>query len=591
MKVLSVSVTAAGRELSARLPWDAVHGSLAETVRARFGEVDGWVLFVATGVAVRVVGPLLRDKLTDPAVVCVDEAGRWVVALCGGHAAGANDLAREVAALLGATAVVTTATDSAGILAVDQLSGFVATGDLTAVSRARLDGEPVTVDNPMAWPLPPSLSDQAAARGAGGGRADGRARVVITDRSLAPSTPEAPTDEDVVLLHPPSLVLGVGTSSAAPADDLAMLAATALADAGLASASVAAVATLDRKRHEPAIVLLAMSLGVPIVDFTPDALADVEVPTPSAVVAAAVGTPSVAEAAALLAAGPGAALVVTKRRSRTATVAIARRRQPVGHLWVVGLGPGAAEHRTPAATAAIRNAEVVIGYGPYLDLAADAISAGATVAPSPIGSEVQRAALALSEAAAGRRVALVCSGDAGVYALATLVFELAADCPVLDPTTDITVVPGVTAALASSAALGAPLGHDHVAISLSDLLTPWPVIQARLQAAADADLVVSLYNPRSAGRDWQLAAARDLLAARRPATTPVGIVTDAGRAGERVEVTTIAELDPSRVGMTTCVIVGASSTRVIRGRMVTPRGYATAEPTAEPTSDTVGDIR
>jgi cobalt-precorrin 5A hydrolase/precorrin-3B C17-methyltransferase len=148
--------------------------------------------------------------------------------------------------------------------------------------------------------------------------------------------------------------------------------------------------------------------------------------------------------------------------------------------------------------------------------------------------------------------------------------ELAGD---MAPAVAVEVVPGVTASLAAAAALGAPLGHDHVSISLSDLLTPWEAIERRLRAAADADLVVALYNPRSKGRSWQLDAARDILRARRPPTTPVGIVTDAARAGQQVELTTIEALDPEQVGMTTCVVVGSSTTTVVNGRMVTPRGY------------------
>ena len=199
--------------------------------------------------------------------------------------------------------------------------------------------------------------------------------------------------------------------------------------------------------------------------------------------------------------------------------------------------------------------------------------ANARVVRSPIGAETDRATAALAEAAAGHRVALVCSGDAGVYGLASLVFELAPSQPGLDAVSDITVVPGVTAALAAAAIVGAPLGHDHVAISLSDLLTPWPVIERRLTAAAEADLVVSLYNPRSPGRHWQLGAARDVLAAHRPPGTPVAIVTNAGRPAVGVELTTLAELEPSAVGMMTCVVIGSSSTRISAGRMVTPRGY------------------
>jgi precorrin-3B C17-methyltransferase len=179
-----------------------------------------------------------------------------------------------------------------------------------------------------------------------------------------------------------------------------------------------------------------------------------------------------------------------------------------------------------------------------------------------------RAKQAVAEAAAGRRVAVVCSGDAGVFGMASLVLEVAGPAGV-----EVDIVPGVTAALAAAALLGAPLGHDHAVISLSDLLTPWAAIEARLRAAAAADLVVALYNPRSKGRTWQFDAARAILLEHRPPATPVGVVTDAARPGESVGLTTLGDLDPAAVGMTTCVIVGSSTTRVIGGRMVTPRGY------------------
>jgi len=211
---------------------------------------------------------------------------------------------------------------------------------------------------------------------------------------------------------------------------------------------------------------------------------------------------------------------------------------------------------------------VVIGYGPYVDACADLLTASQEVVRSPIGDETVRAKQAVAEAGAGRRVALVCSGDAGIYAMASLALEVAGDAGV-----DVEVVPGVTAAVAAAALLGAPLGHDHALISLSDLLTPWPAIETRLQAAAAADLVVALYNPRSRGRTWQFEAAMDILAGNRPPSTPVGVVTDATRPDQSVQITTLAEVDPAAVGMTTCVIVGSTTTRVIGGRMVTPRGY------------------
>jgi cobalt-precorrin 5A hydrolase/precorrin-3B C17-methyltransferase len=527
MKVVAISVTDAGRHMAERLPYERVHGQAGDTVRRLWAEADAFVLFLATGAAVRIIGPLLDDKTTDPAVVCVDEAGRFAVALSGGHAGGANDLARDVAALLGAEPVITTATDRAGIAAFDVRAGVVAEGDVAGATTAMLDGRPTDV--------------------------------VVSDE-LVVAAPGR------VALRPATLVLGVGCSTGATAAEVATLVEVALAEAGLARASVTEVATIDRRLDHPAVT----GLGLRLRTFTAEALAEVEVPNPSRAVADAVGTPSVCEAAALLAAGEGAHLVVTKRSSSTATVAVARRAQPRGHLSLVGLGPGGPLLRTPAAAIAVRNAEVVIGYSPYVDQCADLLSSAQEVVRSPIGDEVVRAKQCLADAAAGRRVAMVCSGDAGVYAMASIVLELAGE---LAPDIEIEVVPGVTAALAAAAVLGAPLGHDHAAISLSDLLTPWEAIERRLRAVAEADLVVSLYNPRSRGRDWQLPRAVELLAERRLPTTPVGIVTCAGRTDQKVIITTLAELDPTAVGMTTCVIIGSSTTRLVNGRMVTPRGY------------------
>jgi cobalt-precorrin 5A hydrolase/precorrin-3B C17-methyltransferase len=548
VKVVAVSVTAAGAMLAERLPFEHVHGHAGAAVRERWADADAFVLFLATGAAVRIVGPLLTNKRTDPAVVCVDDSARFAIVLCGGHAAGGNALARHVGNLLGSEPVVTTATDTRGLPALDTLPGFVADGDIAGVTVGALDGRPPAVDNPLGWPLPASLVS-----------GPGPARVVVTDAVVAPQP-------GVAVLHPPSLVVGVGASSDAPAEEVTALVASTLADAGLAWESVAAVATIDRRLDAPGVV----ALGLPVQVFTAEQLSAVNVPNPSEAPAQAVGTPSVAEAAALLAAGEGGQLIVPKHKNAVATVAVARRRRPPGHLSLVGLGPGDARHRTPAADAAVRHADVVIGYGPYVDQCADLLSSGPELVRSPIGDEVVRAKEALAAAAEGRRVALVCSGDAGVYAMASIALELA---PEVAPGVDIDVVPGVTAALAAAAAVGAPLGHDHVSISLSDLLTPWTAIERRLRAAADGDFVVALYNPRSRGRDWQLPAALSILAGARPPTTPVAVVTDAARAGQQVVLTTLADVDPATVGMTTIVVVGSSATRVVGGRMVTPRGY------------------
>ncbi len=553
MNILSVTITNDGAALAQRLPYATQHGDLGDTMRAQWSEVDGFVLFASVGIAVRVAAPLLGNKHDDPAIVCVDQSGRWVVPVTGGHGGGANALAKEVAGLLGATAVITTATDAAGVAALDTMPGFVASGDIAGVTRRLLDGENVTIRKDLDWPL--------AWKSNGAGVAT--ATVVVTDRLY-------PAQDDAVVLSPPSLVAGIGSAAGVSAEEVNGLLDAALASEGLDRRSVSCVATIDLKANEDGIV----ALGLPMVTFAAEQLGAVDVPNPSDVVFAEVGTPSVSEAAALLAAGPGATLVVAKMKSAMATVAIARRAQPQGHLSVIGLGPGLPLHRTPAASMAVRNAQVLIGFNLYVDQCEDLITAHHEVIRSPIGAEADRCRLALERAAAGDQVALVCSGDSGVFAMASLVLELAPEYG--NPPID--VVPGVTAALAAAAVLGAPLGHDHAAISLSDLMTPWTAIEKRLQAVAEADLVVTLYNPRSLKRTWQLERAFEILRAHRPADTPVGLVTDVGRPTQRIVRTTLAEADAQLVDMLTCVVIGASSTRDINGLMVTPRGYQPCTP-------------
>ena len=210
---------------------------------------------------------------------------------------------------------------------------------------------------------------------------------------------------------------------------------------------------------------------------------------------------------------------------------------------------------------------MVVGLDQYVSQVADLLRPGTQLVPTGLGSEQERAESAVEFARSGHAVALLGSGDAGIYAMASPALEAA------DDSFDVVTTPGVTAMLAAAALLGAPLGHDHAAISLSDLHTPWEVIERRVTAAAAGDFVVAFYNPRSKGREWQLAKSLAILAAHRPAGTPVGVVSDATRPGQRVVLTTLADVDPTIVGMTSLVLVGASSSRVVSGRFVTPRGY------------------
>ena len=234
---------------------------------------------------------------------------------------------------------------------------------------------------------------------------------------------------------------------------------------------------------------------------------------------------------------------------------------------MVGLGPGGEKTLTPEAREALSQADMVIGYATYIKLAKPYLK-DQTVLSSGMKKETDRARVAVEEAMSGKRVAVISSGDPGVYGMASPILEIApADL-------EVQVIPGVTAATATAAALGAPLTHDFAVISLSDLLTPWDTILRRLDAAAAADFVIVLYNPRSHGREQHLDVARQVVLKHRAADTPVGLVKDCGRAGEKQQITTLQTMDVEDVDMTTTVIIGNAQTKVLHGRMVTPRGYA-----------------
>ncbi len=240
-------------------------------------------------------------------------------------------------------------------------------------------------------------------------------------------------------------------------------------------------------------------------------------------------------------------------------------------LYVVGLGPGDEQNMTGRALAALEESEVIVGYTAYVDLIRARYPEKAFLATAMRG-EVERCRMALEAACGGRTVAVVSSGDAGVYGMAGLVYELAQG---YDPI-DIEVVPGVTAACSGAALLGAPLIHDFAVISLSDLLTPWELIERRLDAAGRADFCICLYNPASRRRADYLRRACDILLRSRAPETVAGLVRNAGRAGESARVLTLGELREAQADMFTTVFIGNSQTKKLNGGMVTPRGYRDA---------------
>jgi len=528
-----------------------------------WAECDLIVSHLALGATTRIIAGLLTSKKTDPGVVVIDDAGRFVVPLVGGHGGGANDLATSIAGGLDAIAVLTTATDSLGIPALDTL-GWHWSGDVAGVTRSILDGLPVAIVRSQRWPLPPMPANVTLVEADGhASTTDAVAQVLVTDHAT-PLAHHQPT----VVLNPPSLVAGLGCNRGTTCAALLALLGDTFATAGLTLKSLAALTSVDAKADEPGLIELAASLHVPLLTYPAALLAGLDVPNPSAAPQAAVGTPSVAEASVL---ARGAELVMEKQRTTEATCAIGR--IPArGKLTVVGLGPGSRDLTTPRAQQAIRDASVVVGYRPYVAQVKDLLRPGTKIASTPMGKEEERTATAIAHARQGHNVALVCSGDPAIYAMAS---------PTLEQGTegiDIEIVPGVTASLAASAILGAPLGHDHATISLSDLHTDWDTILKRVRAAAEADLVTVLYNPRSRTRLHHLPDALAIFAEHRPPATPVAVVEEADRPDQKVTLSTIGEFDPAVVNMNSLVVVGSSTTRYLpagtgRTVMVTPRDY------------------
>ena len=237
-------------------------------------------------------------------------------------------------------------------------------------------------------------------------------------------------------------------------------------------------------------------------------------------------------------------------------------------IYVVGIGPGEYEQMTMRAANALKSCDTIVGYTVYIDLVKEHF-ADKEFLTTPMKKEVDRCVLAFEEAKKGKTVAMICSGDAGVYGMSGLMYEVGVNYPDIE----VEVIPGVTAATGGAAVLGAPLIHDFCLISLSDLLTPWEKIEKRLLMASEADFVICLYNPSSKKRHDYLQKACDLMMQHKSQDTVCGIVLNIGREGEERKVMTLKELRDTQVDMFTTVFIGNSQTKELNGNMVTPRGY------------------
>lgn len=551
----------------------------------------------SAGILIRAIAGQLMDKWAEPPVLSIADDGSSVIPLLGGHHGG-NMLARKLAEITGGQAAISTAGDIRLGVSLDQPPlPFVLAKPIEAVSvMARLnDGatfkiisdlpdsmarieaiwhewlDPLASMNPM--------TDQLSKN---------------PDISIILSLKPYPQSADHLVYHPRLASLGVGASRGCPVNEMSDLISDILADHDLSPQVIAGVYSVDLKADEPAILQLADNLCTPV-RFYPVELLEKETPrvaAPSQVVFNEIGTHSVAEASALAAAGSNGFMLAEKRKSAHATAALAispevtslgQNSRSRGCVMLVGIGPGQSAWRTPEATEMIRMADELVGYHLYIDLIGH-IAADKPRADYALGQEEDRCRYALEEAGKGRNIAIICSGDAGIYAMGALVFELL-DRDISDGgvsaaarRVEVSSAPGVSALQAAAARSGALLGHDFCTISLSDLLTPWEHIEQRIVAAAEGDFVIAFYNPVSRRRRVGLAKARDILLQHRPSDTPVVLASNLGRPEEEVHYRTLAGLLVDEVDMLTVVMIGSSTSRCFkRGTgyaVYTPRGYA-----------------
>ena len=544
---------------------------LEELVKEAFSSADALIFWCAAGIAVRCIAPCLTHKSQDPAVLVLDEKGKHCISLLSGHMGGANALAGTVSALCGAEPVITTGTDTEHRFSVDEFArcnGLVVTDWEKAkrISAKVLAGETLTIGSGMKkeqyCPVE-GLEEQNWKEGEFLSNAD----VWITPRRIT-----AP--DQVLQLIPRNLTVGIGCRKGTELSALHAALDRFMEQTGLDCRGICRITSIDRKKEEQGLVDLASDLGVPFVTYTSEELLQAPGEYPSSeFVREITGVDNVCQRSAMLGAGDGAAVIAEKTVVDGITMAAAagvlkKSGNARGIVYAVGIGPGEPKQMTSQAEAVLRRADLIVGYKTYVDQIRP-VFPDKEYRVSGMRQEILRIREALEEAKKGKTVAVISSGDASVYGMGGLLWELSEQYDDVD----VECVAGITAALSGGAVLGAPLGHDFTCVSLSDLLTPWDLIRKRLELAAEGDFVIALYNPSSRTRQHRYEEACRILLEHRPGNTVCGWCRNIGRQGEEWKVCTLKELQQQPVDMLTTVFIGNSRTRVIRGRMVTPRGY------------------
>ena len=607
---------------------DFIFTNAMEHLAVLFSEGTAIIGVCASGILIRGVARCLENKQNEPPLVAVAEDGTSVVPLLGGHR-GANALARNIGKLIGITPAITTAGDLRFGIALDEPpQGFVLANpeDVKVFTAELLAGESVMLSqgtNPITRGLVKAEKNVVPEYMAGIYKWLEESSLSFEENAKLQITlsPDPILGNAKHLVYNPvsekpanNVVVGVGCERGTESEELIKLVLKALVKNDIAPERVALVVSLDLKSDEPAVHALAayfteISGSECPVRFFDVATLEAQVPdlqNPSEIVFREVGCHGVAEGAALAAVEASGCstssrkLLVPKIKSAKATCAVAELEdltdpkkigRAQGTLFVVGIGPGSSEWRIPETEQMLRKATDWVGYGLYLDLISELYN-GQKLHYFDLGEEKLRVQHSLELAAQGKTVALISSGDPGIYAMSSLVFEMleignsassaknyAKENTVAEwQRIHVEVSPGISALQAASARIGAPLGHDFCTISLSDLLTSWETIERRIHAAAEGDFVIAFYNPVSRRRTTQLLQAKKILLKHRLVATPVIIARNLGREEEKIKVVSLENLDPAQVDMLTVVLVGSSQSRSVQFpngvvKVYTPRGY------------------
>ena len=552
-----------GKELAERLKALLERAEICrlrkELVSEKWQKGNILIFIMAAGIVIRQIAEFIKSKKEDPGVLVINETGKYVIPLLGGHSAYANEIAQKLADFLGAEAVITTASDSKALPALDlwiKRTGLIPKNPEILPKIMAIFNEKgylkIYKKGDFKIPLFNFAKEVDNFK---------EAEVIITNKVLGD------TKTQLVLIVP-NLWVGLGFHEGISEEEIEEAINRVFKEENLEPLALKGIATLEKKANYLPLKTFCQNKRLILIGFNKEELQKVEACTPSERVFQAVGVYSVSEQAALVASK--GKLLIPKKAFKDITVAVAEEPYEIpGKLYIVGTGPGKIEHLTLKALTVLREAEVVVGYKTYLKLLEKLLS-GKEIYSFSMTEEVKRAKKAIEEALKGRIVALISGGDPGIYGMAGLVLEILAK---NNLSLEVEIIPGISALNACSALIGAPLMNDFAVISLSDRLVPWEEIKKRLNIISQTDLPIVIYNPRSKRRKTQLSEAKKIILQYRGENTPVAVVTCAMRESQKIYFTTLGELDETLVNMGSTVIIGSSKSFYFNKWFITPRGY------------------